>query len=112
MGEFGVIFLNIKAWCNVVILNTVEEEEEQQQQQNPAHQKQNRIHSYSHNFSTCLIFNMAYDRDGITSQWRKNELVAESSEKISLLYRKNKVQSLSHTMYMVNSRGIKEQLQK
>ena len=86
MGEFGVIFLNIKAWCKVVILNTVEEEE--QQQQTPAHQKQNRIHSYLHNLYTCLIFNIAYDRDGITNQWRKNEIVAESSEKISLLYRK------------------------
>lgn len=107
MGEFGVILLNFKAWCKVVILISVEE-----QQKTPAHRKQNRIHSYSHNLSTCLIFNMAYDRDGITNQWRKNELVAESSEKISLLYRKNKVQSLPHTMCTVNSRGIKKQFQK
>ena len=33
MGDFGVILLNIKAWCKVVILNTIEEEE---QQKNPS----------------------------------------------------------------------------
>ena len=90
-----------------MILNTIEE-----QQKTPAHQKQNRIHIYSHNLSICLIFNIAYDRDGLTNQRRKNELVVESSDKIRLLYRKNKVQPLPHTMYMGNSRGIKEQYQK
>lgn len=90
-----------------MILNSVEE-----QQKAPAHQKQIRIHIYSHNLSICLIFSIAYDRDGLTNQRRKNELVAESSDKIRLLYRKNKVQPLPHTMYMVNSRGIKEQFQK
>lgn len=63
-------------------------------------EKQHRAHTHTHmHLSTCLIFYIAYDRDGITNQFKKNGFLAESDEKTSLGYRKNKVGVLSHIIY-------------
>lgn len=59
----------------------------------------NRTHMYLHNLSTYLIFYIAYDRDRITNQQRKNEVSEDSSQKTRLLYAKNKVESLCYMSY-------------